>query len=418
MTSRRGSVNTRLKALMISPFRPDRTGSGAQQRAATLLEALRCGADVTLWVLRGDVPGSDLPTDVKVVNFPRSGPTAKRFARGWAERASRDSIAQDLSGLEDIGRFDLCVCFRLQSAVFLERMERVIGRLAKRRIVDFDDVESTLLQRQQTLFRPSRARQSAKAARQVRLTRRVEDRCLASYELVLVASPKDLIALRARDEGATVALAPNGVAFPQAERSPLHHGQLVITFVGNFGYAANVDAIAWFARRVMPTLVRCADCDFRVDVVGYNSHRLPRSLRHTRRINVVGSVMSLTRTYSDTSLVIAPVRVGSGTRMKILEAMSHATAVVSTSVGAEGLEAAAGEHLIVADGAIPFARACAELLSDLRLRRRIGSQARSLVRSRYALDVVLPELTKLIFSPGFDQVSRASLSGPSSSRDG
>lgn len=395
-------MNARSNALMISPFMPDRAGTGAQQRAATLLDALRSRAEVTIWVLRGDsyFGLATIPPNTPTVFFPQSGPTAKKMGPSRLEWASRRAIAQELGRPAVLARapFDLVMCFRLQSAVFLDRAEGEVGPLATRRITDLDDVESILVQRLARLQSRAKCYKAVAPARQVRWARRAEDKCLATHDLVLVASPIDELALGNRSGNTPLALAPNCVEFPRAEpRQQSASSSTVLTFVGNFGYEPNTDGIEWFARYILPKISLYTNFEFRIDVVGYNSHKIRKSLNHIPRIQIIGAASSLCAVYHESDIVIAPLRAGSGTRIKILEAMSYGLPVVSTPIGAEGIQAAPGEDIIIANGAVAFARSCARLMANPPLRQAIGARARSLIRTQYALDVVLPKLGRTIF---------------------
>ena len=395
----------RPNVLMISPFMPDRSGTGAQQRAATLLTVLQSDAEVTLWILRGVAgsrpahPGLGVP----VIHFPMSGPTAKDLEAGSTEELSRLAIAGEIrrTAMLPAARFDLAVCFRLQSAVFLERAEYQVGPLAKRRITDLDDVESVLLQRLGAIADRTGPGQSAESAHRAHLARRAEDRCLASHDLVMVASPTDETRLRQLGHDVCLAVSPNCVPWPEAPvRQRKAPAEIALTFVGNYGYQPNVDAVEWFVGDVLPELIQHATVGFRVDIVGYNMDRLQASVCDGPRLRLVGEVQTLRPTYEESDIVIAPVRVGSGTRMKILEAMSYGLPVVSTSAGIEGIRAVSDEHVLLADCAADFAHACADLMIDARLRRMIGTRARSLIHSYYTVDAVAPLLRTLIFGDG------------------
>lgn len=315
------------------------------------------------------------------------------------ERLSRLAIAEEVhrAGAHSPAPFDLVVCFRLQSAVFLERAEAEIGPLAIRRVADLDDLESVLLQRCSVVFGPTDSLDPTPYAHEADLARGAEDRCLATHDLVMVASPADEWRLRQRGDDVRLAVVPNCVAWPETPLERTMPMDTVLTFVGNYGYEPNIDAVRWFVRQVMPRLVRCTAVRFRVDVVGYNISRLPASLRDHSHLRLVGEVETLRQTYEESDIVIAPIRVGSGTRIKILEAMSYGLPVVSTSAGIEGIRAVSGEHVLVADGAASFARACANLMSDRSLRRAIGARARDLVQAHYTVDAVRPVLSAMIF---------------------
>src|SRR5205814_3397734 len=96
------------------------------------------------------------------------------------------------------------------------------------------------------------------------------------------------------------------------------------------------------------------------------------------------------------TVVVTPIRFGGGTRIKILEAMAHRKAVISTRVGAEGIEGESGKHFLLADNANAFAGACRLLVQDRLLRERLGEEGHRLVRERYAWDQIERQVERLI----------------------
>jgi glycosyltransferase involved in cell wall biosynthesis len=150
-----------------------------------------------------------------------------------------------------------------------------------------------------------------------------------------------------------------------------------ILFVGPLGYTANRDGLRWFADEVLP-LVRMRVPDAYVAHVGTTiEEAFGASVTHH------GRVADLRAWYAGAPVSIVPVRVGSGTRYKILEAFAMHGCVVSTSVGAEGLEAEHGQHLLLADDPATFADAVVRALGDEGLRMRLGDAGRALVEERF-----------------------------------
>jgi glycosyltransferase involved in cell wall biosynthesis len=139
----------------------------------------------------------------------------------------------------------------------------------------------------------------------------------------------------------------------------------------------NADGIAWFVREVWPQTP-----DARLLVVGRDP---PESVLRlaSDRIAVTGAVPDVAPYFARATAVIVPLLSGGGTRLKILEAFAAGRAVVSTSIGAEGLEVSDGRHLLLADGAHAFAEATGRLLADPELRARLAAEARKLVQERY-----------------------------------
>jgi glycosyltransferase involved in cell wall biosynthesis len=182
---------------------------------------------------------------------------------------------------------------------------------------------------------------------------RTEERSVwQSMDLSLAVSPLDARAMR--DGGARrVELCPNGA--PAVERLPLAarpQGEpLRLLFVGTGRYLSNERGVAWFVREVMPRIEACTPVV--LEVVG---HPPPRPVE-AQGVRYVGTVPSVEPFYAASHGVVVPLFEGSGTRLKVLEAMAYGRPVISTGLGAEGLPVVAGEHYLQADDAERFAAA-------------------------------------------------------------
>lgn len=106
------------------------------------------------------------------------------------------------------------------------------------------------------------------------------------------------------------------------------------------------------------------------------------------RIEIVGTVRDVRPYLEDAAVVVVPILVGGGTRLKIYEAMAMGKAVVSTTIGAEGLVYSPGEHILLADDPTAFAEAVTGLLEAPRLRNQMGESARRLVNSHFSSETV------------------------------
>jgi glycosyltransferase involved in cell wall biosynthesis len=157
-------------------------------------------------------------------------------------------------------------------------------------------------------------------------------------------------------------------------------------FVGKMDYAPNVDAVQYFCRHILPAIRRLEPLAH-LHVVGRAPATAVRALHTGSDVVVTGTVPDVTPHFDAASVVVVPLRIGGGTRVKILEALSRGKAVVSTVVGAEGLAVEHGVHLAIARRPREFAMRCAGLLADRAGRRALGDAGRRLVEWRYNLDV-------------------------------
>jgi glycosyltransferase involved in cell wall biosynthesis len=156
-------------------------------------------------------------------------------------------------------------------------------------------------------------------------------------------------------------------------------------------YRPNVDAALWFALEVLPRIQRSVP-DAHFTVVGQKPHPRLDRLRELPGVTLTGQVPDIRPFIQAADVYVAPLRMGSGTRLKLLEAMAMERAIVSTRLGAEGLEAAAGEALVIADQPGSFASAVVDLLQDAARRQILGRQASALVRARYDWPVIIPRV--------------------------
>jgi len=184
-------------------------------------------------------------------------------------------------------------------------------------------------------------------------------------------------------ESNRVLVVPNG--FEQQSAYPSHCAVAptpIFLFVGTMCYEPNVDAVRFFANAIFP-LIRRHEPNARFLIVGHDPTEAVLALKSIPGITVTGTVPSVEDYLRQATVFVAPVRFGGGTRIKILEAMAYGRAVVSTTVGAEGIEVESGKHLLLADRPADFAASCLLLLNDASLRERIGEEGYSLFKKQY-----------------------------------
>jgi glycosyltransferase involved in cell wall biosynthesis len=157
----------------------------------------------------------------------------------------------------------------------------------------------------------------------------------------------------------------------------------------------NQDAVQYFVDEILP-LVRKGRPDVSIAVVGQAPPAHIQKLDSLPGVHIVGRVDDV-RPYVDAATVyVVPLRIGGGTRLKILEALAMSKAVVSTSVGAEGLDVIDGEHIMIADSAADFADRIERLLADSALRGKLGRAGRTLVAERYRWESLATKLESFL----------------------
>ncbi len=206
-----------------------------------------------------------------------------------------------------------------------------------------------------------------------------ELRALARAHHVVTMSPEDAARLRRFLPSLAVSVSPCGVdcaAFaPSGAPGP---ARADVLFVGHFGHPPNVDAATFLVREVLPRVGR----PLRVRIVGHAPTPAVTALAGPG-VEVVGPVADVRPELAAARIVVAPVRFGTGMRGKVLEALAAARPVVTTTLGAEGLGATSGRHLLVADDAPAFAAALRHICDDAALAQRLADDGRRLVEAQF-----------------------------------
>jgi glycosyltransferase involved in cell wall biosynthesis len=301
-------------------------------------------------------------------------------------RHCRRQVSQALARFA-LGPYDLVWFFRVRAWVLSG------GRLpdpappTTPAVVDLDDLEDQKIRARLSIPRPGsdgvgamvrRRASTVLWAEEVRrwqsLHRRIARRSAAS----VVCSALD--AQRVRLPRTRVV--PNG--YPEPPRVVDHrhpHSPPVVLFQGTLRYPPNADGARFLCRDVAP-LLRRRVAAVRIRLVGLAPPSLS-DLDDRPRVTVAGQVPDITDELAGADLVVVPLRFGSGTRVKIIEAFAHGVPVVSTTLGAEGLEVRDGVHLLLADTAEELAGACARLLDDATLRAALIASGRRCFEEHY-----------------------------------
>jgi glycosyltransferase involved in cell wall biosynthesis len=183
-----------------------------------------------------------------------------------------------------------------------------------------------------------------------------------------------------------VAVVPNGVDPDRFHPTPLPQAPTVV-FTGSLNWEPNVEGLRWFCQDVWP-LVRQRVPDARLEVVGRHPLAEVEALVRRPGVQLHANVPSVVPWLEGARVAVVPVRIGSGTRLKALEAMAAGRPVVGTTIGLDGLAIRSGEHALVADDAATFAGAVGDLLLDDELATRVATAGAEHARGRFPWDVV------------------------------
>lgn len=273
---------------------------------------------------------------------------------------------------------------QIESVHLIEYLPLIRGSSGRPLVVcDWHNIESELMgqyaEHDRNLFRRGYARRTA------RLLREFEQRALKDFDAHICVSERDAERLRQFNPEAKVYVIENGVDtsyYLGQASNDTDASRSRILFVGSMDYHANIDAVANFARDVWPR-VHARNLELVFTIVGKDPHPQIRQLENIDGIEVTGTVDDVRPFYRQAVASIVPLRVGGGSRLKILEAIAAGVPVISTTLGAEGLGVQNGENILIADDTSEFVEAIVKVLENESLRQRLINAGRALVTERY-----------------------------------
>ena len=208
------------------------------------------------------------------------------------------------------------------------------------------------------------------------------ERCqINRFDVCLAVSDQDKKVLQNKSRRPVVPVV-NGVDTQFFIPSQMNVRPCSMVFIGSFSYYPNVDAMLYFCREILP-LIRRKNAKAHLTIVGHSPPAKLRRLGRSDFIDVTGRVVDVRPYLAQAEIVVVPLRSGSGTRLKILEAWSMAKAVVSTQIGAEGLAAEHGRNILIADRTSIFAECIFTLFDNQQLRQDVGFAARNTAIRNY-----------------------------------
>ncbi len=321
---------------------------------------------------------------------------AHTFASALIERAQ---------ALLATGRFDVLVVEHTAVAFVLAPIKR--GQRIPA-VAVLHNIESILHTRMHVLDRDKSMWARTKHTVTRHKIRNAERAIANAYPLVAVTSDHDAAALdRVVGRRVGAAVVPNGVDtayFHPLPSVPVKPHTLV--FTGLMAHAPNADGVRYFRAEILPLIHRCNPL-VRLLVVGAEPPADVREMDEGENGNVriLGAVPDTRPYIAEGSVIVVPLRSGSGTRLKILEALAMEQAVVSTTIGAEGLQVIDGRHVLIADDPTRFAAAVLRLLEDRTLAASLGASGRVLVERRYRWESIGEEWRRTLHALVSDTAS-------------
>jgi sugar transferase (PEP-CTERM/EpsH1 system associated) len=315
-----------------------------------------------------------------------------------AKRLASSQFEAALANLLQTETFDVIQCEGLEMAPFgLTRPQSL--STSTRLVLDEHNAEYLM---QQRIFEQDW--QSGWKRRPAALYSRLQARRLARYERAALARFDRAIAVSEPDRAALaglgktqrpIAVIPNGIDLTEfsPEDSPEEPDSLV--FTGTMDFRPNIDAVSWFANDVWPQiLIHKPQAHFYI--VGRRPAPAVVALKGRPGIVVTGAVPDARPYVRRSALYIVPMRMGGGVRFKVLEAMALGKAIVTTGMGADGIDLTAGQEALLADTAPDFARQVLDLLNDPARRQRLATQGRRFVKEYFDWRKINPLLDEVL----------------------
>ncbi len=395
------------KLLYLTSIYPTSNGTGSQLRAFSMLRMLASRYEVYLVVINiyQFLPGPhDAQVDamcreikiLKVTTQKGPQPTVEASnciaTEGW--EISPAECSQAVLQLYQDREMDVLFVFRLQS---LYAVGTTFHRFPQREL-DLDEMAS--------LGELTIQRLSAEMGLNIHPPRgwmkglqTLEKIFIPKFHRVYVSSTVEIERVKQHTGFAKAELLPNiAPSRPFLSEVPRQNPQEIL-FVGKLDYLPNTDAVLWYLKEIHPLLRQAKGEGIVFRIVGYNCPAPIRAWDGRNGVEVCGYVRDLAEAYGRASLAIVPLRAGSGTRLKILEAFAYGRPVVSTTIGAEGLAVTSGKDLLLADTPEDFAEACLKVLNQPALAQALIEGGLQINRDRYSEDAL---------GRAYDQASKAS----------
>lgn len=393
---------TRNKILYIPGGFPWPLDSGINIRRYQILRSLANFGEVDLLAIprfKADVPLQIKELCKRIYVYPRissqldSKNTLSRFVQvyrelqGWPLEEKSPDDDQLNPHIVDVlnNKYDLIWISRLETAL------RIAHKGGDNVILDLDDIEHLKIKQSSKLSNnPIKKLRLWVSSRAWRIN---EFNALNKFACVAVCSNKDKQYLGHLNK---IAVLPNGTSIsPDIQFNPGITGRML--YVGRMDYEPNNDAVCYFANEILPRISSHVSGSHLI-IVGPNPSKRLLKINDTKNVHVIGKVDDIAPYLRDSVLSVVPLRTGGGTRLKILEALAHKNPVVSTTIGAEGLELENGKHILISDGPQAFADSCITLLENQALCRQLGENGYARVCDLYSWEHISNYISDIVNS--------------------
>jgi sugar transferase (PEP-CTERM/EpsH1 system associated) len=382
-----------MKILFVAPRFPLPANTGAKIRTFNLLRQAAEDSEVTLLAFAFGEVGHKYIQDLNKYGIEVYLVKAKENINPFTifsdkpisiEKYRSKEMEDKLKSLISSKNFDLVHFDHLHMAQYKDYINGLPS------ILDEHNIESVILNRCADINRNIAKRQLFKSQARKMINLEVKLASRVTKCVVVSNNDKDNLSSLLGQNG-DIAVIPNGVDTdyfrPQtANRTAQTENALV--FIGSMDWLPNSDAVEYFCKDILPLIWKVKK-EVKFYIVGKNPARNIMELeKKDRRIEVTGEIKDVRPYIEKAKVFVVPMRIGGGTRLKILEAMSMQKDVVSTSLGAEGIEYAEDVNIILADNPQIFADKVISLLENEKKAREIGFKSRELVCEKYNWDII------------------------------
>ncbi len=385
-----------MRVLFLSPWHPVPPDNGSKIRIYYLLRGLAEHHEVTLITFvngSDDYPSPELKalcSDVHVVQRRPYDPTSARAFRGLFSPTPRVIVDTNVSAMGQkierelvYHRYDLIIASQWNTAAYQQHFNGVPAIFEE---VELGSLYSKKDQASNPLLR-------ARHALTLLKLRHYMGRLLPRFESCTVVSKIEAALLQRMVPGyEKIEVIPNFLDLNSYTDNIGPPEANTLIFSGSLSYFANYNAMIWFLGEVYPRIKRRIP-NVQMTITGdHANRRLPSS----NSVSLTGLIDDVRPLIAASWISLAPIWLGGGTRLKILEAMALCTPVVATSKGVEGLDAYHDEHLLIADTPEDFAEAVIRVFNEPGLRERLADNAFQLVREKYHWEAVMPRFLDLV----------------------
>lgn len=380
-----------LRILYLAPCAPTGRPFGLRLRTAAVARALKALGDLDCVVVQvsGDGFTANSPANQEF-GLKRYIEPVPIGSRSWASRwrcafdarftdyyGHTTTAADRASVLASLPNYDLVWVHHLHTANYLGQWEWT------RTVLDLDDIPSTYYR---TLCEQGGWAAQLRARVRMQIARRRERLLRERFPVLAVCSEADRDYLGGEPRAHVI---PNGFNRPEGEPVRRLAQPPRIGFIGKFGYLPNDEGIRWFLGECWPQ-VQAAVPEARMRIVGQGGEAVVPA--GSRNVDVLGWVDDAADEIATWSLMVVPLRMGSGTRLKIAEGFSRKCPLVSTTFGAHGYGTMNGRELLLADSAADFAAACLQVLRDPAAAAAMAERAWRVFLDKWTWEAIRPRI--------------------------